>query len=356
MLEDAFKAGKQTLELVPNSNHNHYALFRTLIPLLYDYTYRAYGGNIDHTIYHKQILDSPSEAFQHLDARVARSHTTWSIPAENGVVFIVRPLQQTEELTDFVNSDSRFCFFDGDRNLAMLYHYAAHSFTRVLGIWKKDESQRKADTAFGLLPLLMMGHQKQDERKKIPILYAEAPMLLPIQKLGFDTTTSEEEIATLFNGLLDLLPVYAAMQKPTSYLALGACRKRYSQPDVVSTFTEMATQRFSSWLLKNEVNTILIRDTKTGKERKATDPKYQGMIAMTLPDDKDLLLYLQSQGYPFPKLMMYTQAFIDDEQWKQNSFCSDWGIPAGRTRFIPSPTYHTYYTKIAAEVHHGINI
>ena len=328
------------------------AVFRQFCGPLADYISVKYQRNIDHTIYRQDLLEGICgnfSEFKNLDQRIPRNGSTWTMNLPNDKKKIeVRPLRNLDELYQFVNPKSDFCFFDPDQNVAQLYLYAAHQHTRLLGIWKVETNgERKPQ---GIVPLLMMKCQSNDRHLDgIPFLYVEAPMIhkdLSQKRVKLPNG----ETPTFNDVLIDIIAVYTGLQCAQPHYEpfplIGTGRKddaKYS--GTVHRFVEAATSRFSSYKLLNQVTTKEIATVQKGP-RKITDVEHDGTIYMQLPEDVALLKYLQDRGYRFNSVLMNTHAFLEDKERKKTILYDEWGVMRGNTKIVPIPDFFPVYEEL----------
>jgi len=326
------------LEIVPDKVQPDKAVVRAfadLIPLLHDYIVdRDYLNNRLDTFSYKPNSEQgrPHPDIEFLE-KIARSGISWSI--EKGKEkYEISPLKTFFELSEFENGLGTFCFFKPQLNLTQLYLYAAHQSTQLLGIWKNEEP-------FGILPLLLM---QMDEG--FQVLYLETAMsLLEISYL------SDEDKNVLVEGSLDILPEYATLLRRDPYYLIGDCRKTGSEYDpIVKTLVETAAKRFSE---KIKIEDKPIYPESGSIKHKVTVPYYDagmglhlncdGLIGLHLPEDQQLLSYLQQHGYPFSSIFMFSQAFLQDKKWQKRRLWKELGEMEGRSEVLPDVNFHKYF-------------
>ena len=323
------------------------AVFRQFCGPLADYISVKYQRNIDHTIYRQDLLEGRYgnfSEFKNLDKRIPRNGSTWTMnfpDSEN--VIVIEPLEKLDQLKQFVNPTSKFCFFDPDQNIAQLYLYAAHQHTRLLGIWEVEAGGEIKPQ--GIVPLLMMRCQSNDSNLNgIPFLYVEAPMI-DVALSQKRVKLPNREIPVNFNdALIDIIGVYAGLQYAQPHYGepfplIGTGRKNdaeYSIP--VYNFVEAAAFGFSTY---KKLNPVAIRkvDTVRKKGRDMTYVLHDGTLYLELPEDAALLKHLQHHGYRFDTVLMNTQAFLEDEDRKKTILYDEWGIMKGKTKTVPIPEF-----------------
>lgn len=324
------------LEIVPNEVQPDKAVvkaFADLIPLLHDYIVDRDGlNNCPDTFTYKP---NAIERRPHLDIepleKIARSGISWSID-KGKKKYEIRPLKTIIELTEFENALGTFCVFKPQVNLAQLYLYAAHQSTQLLGVWKNEEP-------FAILPLMLM-----KMKKGFQVLYLEAVM-----SLSKTSDLHPEDTSVLLEGILDILPEYAALLRRDPYFLIGDCRKTGSEYDpLVKSFVETAATRFSD-RIKIKEKFIYLESNKI--KRKVSVVNHDGSINLTLPEDQKLLGYLQQHGYPFSSIFMFSQAFLQDKKWHKRRLWKEWGEMKGKSNVLPDVDFYKYFANHLEEYH-----
>ncbi len=291
-----------------------------------------YIPSLDHSIYQEELLSKTHPdtfpLFSQLDKKFHRYDRTWTIPlSQKDVLITVRPIDTFDELKSFETNKSPFCFFN--TNVAQLYLYAAHEFTRLLGVWS---SQNGTETPVGVLPFLMLG-----DKKHHPWLYLESAMLNEeILRTSVETTSHEK--MPFANALLDIIAVYAAIQVGNLFPVIGTTQK-YSKlyGSTLKAFLCPAVSQFSSL---SHTNTLeLIASREEGKMLMAA--KHNGKVWLKLPNDKKLNAFLKENGHSIAYLFSY--AFLQDETRKsyytKEGKRTGWGEMKGETEFVPLLSY-----------------
>jgi len=331
-----------------------FAVFTDIIPHLKEYAQRTYlssalfeddnlitTADLDHSVYLENLVSKkfpPTDhpAFAALDQRVSRDRTTWTFPAPDQKKIIIRPILSLEELDSFMNPDSSFCFFDPDRNAVQLYLYAAHRYTRLLGVWEEAGDTTKP---LGVCPFYLMYLRSSDVLvSDAPWLYLEAPMIECHDLEQTVTVTSGEEVS-LTEALYLTIASYAALQSGPRFPLppfpiIGTNRKdQGAYSAAVRTFLDLTSKHFTSPAYSNQVVDEPI-PTSRGV-RAAMDLLHHGEAEFEVPEDKELLEYLQAKGYRFPTVLMSSQAFIKDGNRQKQNLYGDWGQMRGKANVVP---------------------
>lgn len=327
------------IEILNHKDQYSTAIFRNFIPALVEYIDRKpLGGEIDHAIYFPELERSEYQSsrfpkFNDLE-KINRKGTTWTFSLE-GQKFSIQPLQRIEQISTFYNSESVFCYHDPYRNVAQLYFYAAHRGARLLGIWdEKGEPQ-------GIIPLLAM--RLRSNGKKLPFLYLEAPMLKNLVKKDREVRSPYSPATEngLIEAILDILPVYTAMQEGQFYLLIGDCRKIGNYGDFIYRFVDAAVARFSS---PEKPNGLMdLESVINGERRKVVRAARDTEVQLELPEDRELHHYLTKCGYRYSRILMHSQAFLADKEREKTNQLGDWGEMLGISPVIPSPKFHRYF-------------
>ncbi len=323
------------LEIVPDEKKPTQATVRAfdaLRPLLHDYIVNKEGLNnhIDTFSYKPNSEPGRPHPDIKLLEKIARSGRSWSIEKEKSR-YEIRPLKTFFELAEFENAVGTFCFFKPQENLTQLYLYAAHQHTQLFGIWKNEEP-------LGLIPLMLM--KRKDD---FPILYLEAPM-----SLINPCDLHPEDKSVLIEGILDILPEYAALLKMDPYYCIGDGRKTGSQYDpLIKSLVETAAARFNS---KIKITSKKKYPEPNGR-RDLTLANHDGSVGLELLKDTRLLSYLSQHGYPFSSICMFWQAFLQDENWQNRRLWKEWGEMKGKSRILPDVTFHQYFVHHLEEYH-----
>jgi len=329
------------------------AAFRELVPPLTDY---IQGRNTNKVYYNRKLLRgeySPADfpVFAEMDRRNPRSKATWILQPAGSYVgeLYVEPIRNLEQLRPFRSlAETDFCFFNTNINIAQLYLYAAHQATQMLGIWEVGKEKGSAEP-IGLVPLLRMWKHPKTEKERmllpnpVPFLYAEALMI----KSNFLETRVESSTGTtpIYDALLDIVSVYATLQH--CFPAIGSCRKDDSAYNTaVRNFIEAAAARSKKHgIIPNRVGTQSVHGL-SGKTCDTTDPWFECYAYMGLEEDNNLLTYLQERGYPFHTIMMFSQAFLNDDTIRKKvgvpgipraTLYKEWGVMKGWTSYAEVP-------------------
>jgi len=297
-------------------------------------------GDIDHGLYLAELVEKKYDprqypAFAALDQQITRNDLEWkvSLPKQQGEL-VVHPIRTLDELISFESPGNSYCILDPRRNGVQLYLYAAHAQVRLLGVWRKDAAKKEA---LGILPFLMMRNwnKKPKERavERVPWLYLEAVMV-DTKVLTSSVHNATGEKMSFSDALYDIITSYAALQYETPFPVVGCLRKDagpYSAS--VRSFVELTTAKFSAGIFRNKVRSASLPEGQ-GK-RLMMLPKYNGSLYLELPEDRQLLDFLNELGYRLPYLILNSQAFLEDEERNKTRLYGDWGSMQGYTKILP---------------------